>query len=265
MMTTDARLGYSLESDGRLGGTLGSRSGASSRSSSRGRSSLRSRPFSRRAVCALAGVAAAAILLVPPSADAQLRLIAPLDAGEPISYYIADGAPGSAYVESDRELAVWALEAWQKASGGALEFVESGEDDALIRIYFVQASGGQYGEMRPILVDGRRGAEVFVRPDVRALGPDIAAAASQDPLLRDSIVYLTCVHELGHALGLEHTDDFDDIMYFFGYGGSIPQFFGRYRERLATRDDIANESGLSAGDIARLAALYAGRADASGR
>jgi len=90
-----------------------------------------------------------------------------------------------------------------------------------------------------------------------SLGPDIAERAARDPLLRESIVYLTCVHELGHALGLRHTRDYRDIMYFFGYGGDIPKYFDRYRVQLRSRADIVKVSGLSSGDVTRLKTLYA--------
>jgi len=128
-----------------------------------------------------------------------------------------------------------------------------------VQVHWVPAGGGQYGEMRPVRVGSRRGAAVYIRPDTNGLGPDIAAAAKKDPLLRDTIVYLTCVHEIGHALGLPHTDDFRDIMYFFGFGGDIPAFFGRYRVGLRTRTDIAGTAGLSEGDIERLRTLYPAR------
>ena len=62
------------------------------------------------------------------------------------------------------------------------------------------------------------------------------------------------MHEIGHALGLVHTAEFADVMYWFAYGGDIPAFFGRYRERLRTRADIARTSGLSPGDIEQLRA-----------
>jgi hypothetical protein len=130
------------------------------------------------------------------------------------------------------------------------------EARALVRVYWAEPSSGQYGEMRALNVDGRRGAAVFIRPDTNALGSDIAERAAAAPLFRDTIVYLTCLHELGHALGLEHTDGFEDIMYFFGFGGDIGRYFERFREQLRERSDIAMRSGLSAGDRGRLQELY---------
>lgn len=210
----------------------------------------------RRAV-ALVGLAAALWLGI---ADAQRApLLMPLDTGAPIGFFVAEGEAGSGYRPSDLELARWALDAWERAAGGAVRFEPAPEPEALLRIHFVQASAGQYGEMRPIRVGGRRGADVFIRPDTDALGPDIARLAGADPLLRETIVYLTCLHEIGHALGLGHTANYEDVMYFFGFGGNIPEFFGRYRRRLESRDDIARLEALSAGDLAQLRALYAAR------
>lgn len=184
------------------------------------------------------------------------RGLEPLDATGRVTYFIADGEPGSDFRPSDRELASWALKAWERSAGGALRFEPSAEHEALVRVYWVPADAGYYGEMRPLEVGGRPGAAVYIRPDVSALG-EIGRQAAADPLLRETIVYLTCVHELGHALGLEHTRDFADIMYYFGYGGDIPGFFRRYRTQLTRRDDIAGVAGVSAGDVARLTALYA--------
>jgi hypothetical protein len=198
-----------------------------------------------------------AALLWSTAANAQtLAPLGPLDGGR-VTYFIAAPTPDVEIRPGDAELAVWALESWQRATDGALTFVPAAsEEEALVRVYWAPAAGGQYGEMRPLEVAGRRGAAVYIRPDTTALGEAIGQAAKLDSLFRDTIVYLTCLHELGHALGLVHTAEFEDVMYFFGFGGDIPEFFGRYRRTLRERVDIRGSAGLSAGDLEQLEALY---------
>jgi hypothetical protein len=46
-------------------------------------------------------------------------------------------------------------------------------------------------------------------------------------------------------------------MYFFGFGlGDVVDYFGRYRARIRSRDDIARTSGLSENDLKRIRAVY---------
>jgi hypothetical protein len=204
-------------------------------------------------------VAVALLLLLSSVARAQpLGPLGPLDENRAVGYFIAPPPAEAQARPADTDLAVWALEAWQRAAAGALRFVPAAnEEEALVRLYWVPASGGQYGEMRSFFdVRGRRGAAVFIRPDTAALGDEIATRARLDALFRDTIVYLTCLHELGHALGLAHTAEFDDVMYFFGFGGDITEFFDRYRRTLDERNDIRRSAGLSDGDLEQLAALY---------
>lgn len=163
-------------------------------------------------------------------------------AAERYSYWVEPCARAQTGCQAgDDELAAWALEAWQRASASALQFTRvQNREHARIRVLWASAQQGLYGEARPIRVDGQRGAEVFVLPAPLDL--------NGDRLLRDAIVYLTCLHETGHALGLQHTDVFADIMYSFQFGGDIDEYFGRYRRKLHARDDIRKNSGMSDAD-----------------
>lgn len=180
---------------------------------------------------------------------------ATLSAAEEYTWWIepctAETAKATGCAAGDEQLGEWALEAWQRESVGAVVFRKSvSQMNARIRIHWANGAMNLYGETRPIDVDGKRGANIYVLPDTRALGPEIAAATKEDGLLRDAIVYLTCLHESGHALGLQHTREFADIMYSFGFGGDVVAYFRRYRQLLKTRADIAMHAGVSDNDRA---------------
>jgi hypothetical protein len=60
--------------------------------------------------------------------------------------------PATGCVAGDVELARWALEAWQAASGGNLHFVQAKDKaSALLRIVWAGSNDGLYGEAVPIL------------------------------------------------------------------------------------------------------------------
>jgi hypothetical protein len=180
-----------------------------------------------------------------------------LDNRSAITYFVEDGKGVPGYLDSDRQLAIFALDAWSRESGGKLKFTETkSRDAAVIRFRWISPNEGLFGETQRILVNGKPGAIVNVMPQVAVQDESLAGRAAQDALLRETVVYLTCVHELGHAIGLSHTRQFQDIMYYFGFGGNIVDYFMRYRSKLQSRSDIPRYSGLSSSDAQVLRNLY---------
>jgi len=176
-----------------------------------------------------------------------------LSAAEEYTYWIDECTPEAARATAcdadDPQLGQWALEAWQRESKGAVTFRKSASAaHARVAIHWANGATSLYGETVPLVVDGRPGAAIYVLPDTRGLGAAIDRATNGDRLLRDAVVYLTFLHESGHALGLKHTAEFADIMYSFRYGGDIVEYFERYRRQLKTRADMPAHSGISDAD-----------------
>jgi len=99
-----------------------------------------------------------------PTSGGQSSMPRALDAKNPITYFIAEGSGQTGYRSSDRELAQWALEAWQRSAAKSLRLKAAPESLALVRLYWAEPNGGEYGEMRPLIVGGHRGAAVYIRP-----------------------------------------------------------------------------------------------------
>jgi hypothetical protein len=155
------------------------------------------------------------------------------------------GAPPGADTLVGRAMTTWT----QAARGHFTLEKTAAREDAAVRVSFVGADGN-YGEARP-RIDRLSGA--IVEADVH-----IAGHVAGDELTRRIIVYLTALHELGHALGLPHTDVFADIMYSFREPDDGERYFAAYRRRLRSGDDIGSDraTGLARGDLAALRALY---------
>jgi hypothetical protein len=149
----------------------------------------------------------------------------------------------------DDALVERAMKTWTAAADGRFRLEKTAEATAPVRVHFMSADY-RYGVTAP-RVNPQTG--LIVKAEVA-----VAADAGRDALERKIIVYLTALHELGHALGLEHTDDITTIMYLFRMPGDGDRFFGAYRQRLKSADDIGsiNATGLSPDDVATLRRLY---------
>jgi hypothetical protein len=86
----------------------------------------------------------------------------------------------------------------------------------------------------------------------------VVADPMGDRMQRDLVVYLTALHELGHAIGLPHSEQRGEIMYGFHGPEDAEWTFAHYRDKLRSLDDIgsAGATGITEADRQALALLY---------
>jgi hypothetical protein len=195
----------------------------------------------------MVGLAVASAILPWRAAQPQRRLPR-WPPRTPVAVWLDDrSAPPGAAMLVDRALATWT----HAAAGRVVLTKASSRETAVIRVRFAQADG-IYGETAP-RIDRATGfigsAEVLIAGEIPG-----------DAVHQRIVIYLTALHELGHALGLPHTDAFTDIMYAFRRPDDGERYFGAYRQLLRSSEDIGSDraTGLSPADVAALKSLYEG-------
>jgi Matrixin len=187
-------------------------------------------------------------------AEDRFRIVP--DASGEITFFIGDAADKSGYRSGDADLMVWALQEWERRIAVRFRRVDE-QQRARLRVRWLPWSeDAALGRMQPSTEDGHAVVSLDIRPDENRFRPTVWRRVREDPLMRDVVIYYVCLHEIGHALGISHSDNPRDVMWPGTNGVTLP-IYERYRHHLMTRDDIPRVEWLSTHDVDRVKALFA--------
>ena len=134
----------------------------------------------------------------------------------PIKIYLGKGDGVRGFQPNYKSYVTRAMDTWCNASGNKLAYKIVSDVDAadieirwLSRQILIQEGGKKRIKQGLSHKDASEGEISHVRVDL-----DCMSAFEPEKPLQGSEVASICMHELGHALGLEHSTNFADIMYF---------------------------------------------------
>lgn len=134
----------------------------------------------------------------------------------PLKVYVASGKGVYGYKDSWASFVPSSLDAWCRASRDKLDYkIVDSPEDADIRVFWTTADLPSSNEHPGVLPSGLTeykyddDGRMRVKVSVRTTSP-----FDSRHVFEDGEVAHVCVHELGHALGMQHSTVMQDVMYF---------------------------------------------------